>query len=436
MIDPYYFHQENGVVIGEGEGADMIPEDKDQTRWEGVGGELSHDHAVIGHGQLGVDGLRQKDLGDEDLDRMLQSNVLDALVDLDFSQAELDGIVHRSSPAEGRGRKRSLSFGWEDAEQPLESTHEAQSKVGQGMATMSDHMLGLEGREMSAEPQIAGTGDRKDGKGKRVLKPERMERKAIREKRRREEVNTKFEQLLVVLKAAEALAGMAPSSHDPNSVTPSSSAMRRVEMLSRTIAVLKKFMAKQRSSCSSQQTPETQIVGKELVAAHHTNVSVAPAPATSQGWSAPSGTVTTQPTVAAGTPSAPGVTSYHPSPSRMPGLQGQPFFIAVPMFMPNPAGVVSSAACSAPIGTVTPNVVSRVEKNTPVPALMTGFSPSPPRKASIPAGSKHGGMNLSGAAAAVAAGFPPMMPVPMPQFAAQALTSDGDDEEPTHAVCA
>ncbi|CAB1103787.1 unnamed protein product [Ectocarpus sp. CCAP 1310/34] len=92
--------------------------------------------------------------------------------------------------------------------------------------------------------------------GKRPLNPDRMERKASREKRRREEVNEKFDQLLQVLEEAEATSGLEPpAAKDGKTAAHACINGRRVEVLSRTIQVVKKLLRERREALAGVPPP-------------------------------------------------------------------------------------------------------------------------------------------------------------------------------------
>ncbi|CAM9932919.1 unnamed protein product, partial [Ectocarpus sp. 8 AP-2014] len=94
------------------------------------------------------------------------------------------------------------------------------------------------------------------GGGKRPLNPDRMERKASREKRRREEVNEKFDQLLQVLEEAEATSGLEPpAAKEGKTAAHACINGRRVEVLSRTIHVVKKLLRERREALAGVPPP-------------------------------------------------------------------------------------------------------------------------------------------------------------------------------------
>ncbi|CAN0485424.1 unnamed protein product [Ectocarpus sp. 12 AP-2014] len=83
-----------------------------------------------------------------------------------------------------------------------------------------------------------------------------MERKASREKRRREEVNEKFDQLLQVLEEAEATSGLEPpAAKEGKTAAHACINGRRVEVLSRTIQVVKKLLRERREALAGVPPP-------------------------------------------------------------------------------------------------------------------------------------------------------------------------------------
>ncbi|CAM9535088.1 unnamed protein product [Discosporangium mesarthrocarpum] len=304
-----------------------------------------------------------------------------------------------------------------------------------------------------------------------------MERKATREKRRREEVNEKFEQLLMVLEAAEASTGLCSASNSSGAPPPfpSSASMRRVEVLSRTITLIKKLVARRsQGACptSVQHQPQgaTSAPEESPMAAPLTTASPSPFAVT------PPLQLPTQPLQSAGVPSSlqggtTAVTSASPQQlldlaaaaysGAGPGQQlpGQPFFIAVPMFVPNPGTTAATVAAGGDVGPqIGVGAVNSVLGGQ-MPATMPTSGPpdgcvskseegleqpvSAPEpnhmaealKAPLPMAGpgvlKGLGIITSEAMAAV-----DVATLPLPPFVAQAISGTGEDEEVTHAVCA
>ncbi|CAM9527733.1 unnamed protein product [Ectocarpus sp. 6 AP-2014] len=83
-----------------------------------------------------------------------------------------------------------------------------------------------------------------------------MERKASREKRRREEVNEKFDQLLQVLEEAEATSGLeTPATKEGKTAAHACINGRRVEVLSHTIQVVKKLLQERHEALAGVPPP-------------------------------------------------------------------------------------------------------------------------------------------------------------------------------------
>ncbi|CAM9554593.1 unnamed protein product, partial [Hapterophycus canaliculatus] len=248
---------------------------------------------------------------------------------------------------------------------------------------------------------VAGAGAA--GGGKKPLNPDRMERKASREKRRREEVNEKFEQLLQVLDDAEATSGLEPDNAEEGKPGTANACIngRRVEVLSRTIKILKKLLEDKRNAISGGPTSATsglcggdgggdggeeeeeeegpvlhsllerKLIQEEkppLLAGSAATAAAAGAGASPSG--VPDGLGAKAPAlVAAGSTSVSGAKTANPSPTlvhhmtmpvpghhhapimmppgfpgmsaphSMPSHPGQPIFIAVPMYMPQGQGM-------------------------------------------------------------------------------------------------
>lgn len=307
-------------------------------------------------------------------------------------------------------------------------------------------------------------------------------------------MNEKFEQLLKVLEDAETTSGLEPpTSADGNASTNACINGRRVEVLSRTINVLKKLLrerlnphpASTSAPCSPEEGPTERRNPEEEM---HLALSTTGIPTTSVSDSAAGakssmGAVdlesaaavqNAQPAVSAtvGAPastaaaaSAPAVpalnraavhhmampmSAHHPSmtvppgfaASIPPGMSGQPIFIAVPMYMP-PGQGMPPAESGAPLqqvqmrGIAAPAATDdgvdscdggdKVEGSCeplPAPALAVAKVPS------ALAGAKDAWTMSPGV------NFQSMMALQMPQFVTQALSTDDDDEKPTHAVCA
>lgn len=263
-------------------------------------------------------------------------------------------------------------------------------------------------------------------------------------------MNDRFDQLLRVLEEAEATSGL-----EPPIPTEGQAAMnacingRRVEVLSRTIAVLKKLLRERRqfsldstqdvgctsnqghgdkttvdcgmgsglsepkadrasttggnivntaAATGSTQTPSTQHVA---VPVHgHASLSMPPGFVGVPQVGMPHGTMS-----AAGVPN---------------GLPGQPIFIALPMYMPPGQGVPSVDG----------------QGQTPVPAAPAPATDNAPG----PRTGENVGDSVEGAKKWAilppGVGFQSMVPLQMPQFVTQVLATDDGDEKPTHAVCA
>lgn len=123
-----------------------------------------------------------------------------------------------------------------------------------------------------------------------------------------------------------------------------------------------------------------------------------------------------------------------PGQHGMPGHQGQPIFIAVPMYMPQGQGV-------PPPSSSLPSTVEGSLAQAPAAATVAPSTPAPTSAAAtatVVAETKEAvGMNPPTKAWAMqpGMGFQPMT-LQMPQFVTQALAAEEGDENPTHAVCA
>lgn len=243
-------------------------------------------------------------------------------------------------------------------------------------------------------------------------------------------MNDRFDQLLQVLEEAEATSGL-----EPPILTEGQAAMnacingRRVEVLSRTISVLKKLLRERR-----QFSPDAKDVGCTSNQGHGDKTMVDCGHASTTGGdvvNTEAATGSTQPPstqhvavpvhghaslsvppgflgMPHGTMSAAGVPN---------GLSGQTIFIALPMYMPPGQGV--------------PSVDGQAQTAVPAPATIN---------ASGPRAGENVGDNVEGAKKCAilppSVGFQSMVPLQMPQFVTQVLATDDGDEKTTHAVCA
>lgn len=162
---------------------------------------------------------------------------------------------------------------------------------------------------------------------------------------------------------------------------------------------------------------------------------------------------------------AAGVTGMHPN---MQGRHAQPFFIAVPMFMPpgqgmggtgSAASAEASGESAPPVAPVAPMPAVPSPVPPPAAAVTVAAQPSAASTSILAADEKspcEGKAGFVGALTPMAGvpdvstnvtlgkpswpmpggvGFPPMM-LQMPQFVTQALTAQDGDEKVTHAMCA
>eukprot|EP00903_Cladosiphon_okamuranus_P020594 g18904.t1 len=506
-------------------------------------------------------GLQQEELGSEEFDALLHPNVLDTLADFDLSYTDLGGgggldagqkqqqPTTPTSPKPLAGRKRSFTQactwdnvgpkalseisasllaggGWEGVQAPpapgtppgaftVNPPGPACSSVPPAAAAAAaaappkqeagDRLVGGYNRKAPGAVGCgkgrrgsgAGAGTGGEGAGKRPLNPERMERKASREKRRREEVNEKFDQLMEVLEDAEVTSGLEPpASKEGGKAGPACINGRRVEVLSRTINIIKKLLQARRQSLAAaaaaaaaageEEEPVPHSPGNAAVDQEGASAAASAVCDSPGGGSAPSASFTANAAAnaaaevadaacsapepeargaaetAAATPQAvvhhvampmsghhaslmmppgfAGIQAPHgmpPGQHGLPGHQGQPIFIAVPMYMPQGQGVTSSSssaatasdnAAQAPASAAAAPLLPAVPAATPsaadapsavVAETKEAVGMAPPVKWAIPAGM----------------GFP-QMSLQMPQFVAQALSAEEGDENPTHAVCA
>ncbi|CAM9228527.1 unnamed protein product [Scytosiphon promiscuus] len=572
--------------------------------------------------EAGVGELQQQDMGSDEFEGLLPSNVLDTLADFDFSCADLAVSAgstdtpqqqHLSFSPKLSGRKRSftqacnwdnlgpkaisemsaglLAGGWENgtvtpqflaASSPSPASRVdsfpagtpadavAAAALAPGFphgrefggrtsvsvsvsapgtkhkrppapirshgAAAADSRKGL-GSRCATKPRrggavggVAGAGAA--GGGKKPLNPDRMERKASREKRRREEVNEKFEQLLEVLEDAEATSGLdLATAEEGKSVTANACINgRRVEVLSRTIKILKKLLEEKRDALSGGPTSAATAVGGDgggcgggsgaacrkqeddeeegpvlhsllerkfadeekppLLAAGN------PPGGVPECHRPPAGRARTpfaveDPTAAASATeekdgcnlhvheaqasamtSATGAGTANPAPNLvhhmtmpvpghhhapimmppgfagmsaphgMPGHPGQPIFIAVPMYMPQGQGMGPHTPSPAPaseaaVGQAPPAAPSSSSLSSSA-AANAAATPEAALRDMAGGMKKAMGGSLAKEAWAMPAGmgYPSMTTLQMPQFVAQALSSEEPDETPTHAVCA
>ena len=331
-------------------------------------------------------------------------------------------------------------------------------------------------------------------------------------------MNQKFEQLLQVLEDAESTSGLEPPAAQEAKPAHACINGRRVEVLSRTINVLKKLLQERRDSLAeaaaagascAENVAESGSGGaagpEEMPAllAHGASSTAAVAPAAygscgadptgasfagsatsdSSDAAAPlassseaeaAAAATTIPSARVGAANAavvhhmavpmsghhapmmmpPGFAGMpgHGMPTgapNMPGHPGQPFFIAVPMYMPQGQGVppasaaenTAAAAAQAPAAAAATTAASAPSltavPSTPAPAA----HPAPEMVAAAPAVAE---MKKEAASAPLgkeawslaSMGYQSMMTLQMPQFVTQALSAEEGDESPTHAVCA
>lgn len=295
------------------------------------------------------------------------------------------------------------------------------------------------------------------------------------------QVNQQFDELLKVLEDAEATSGLEPPpAKEGKTAAHACINGRRVEVLSRTIKVLKKLLQERRDSraggaaaveaadspCAQEspgwdgsqraveeETPSLMVAGAAATAPAVSDVyGSAPENArfacdAAEAKDAGNPQVNETPVLAAAAvpgaraeTTAPGVVHHMAMPlsghhtsmmmppgfagmsghamsasNSMPGHRGQPIFIAVPMFMPQgqgmpPQGVESAAQAPAAVAP-SQGVAEEAKPVTTAPSGKETFA--------IPAGMNYQSMVL-----------------PPPQFVTQALSTEGADEKPTHAVCA
>lgn len=282
------------------------------------------------------------------------------------------------------------------------------------------------------------------------------------------QVNEKFEQLMHVLEQAEATSGLEPPPPEEGQQVGACVNGRRVEVLSRTIWVLKKLLRDRRAanepSSSSEQLREDEdaVVPTEalppstvtnFLPAHDIanmalpapdTVAVGPSMASPPASDTPSGAALHMAMPVHGHPAMtmpPGFTMPAGMPAGMANMhnipgQPQPFFFAVPMYMGQGMGSSSSLAACSSEGTTTPD-----GQGVPVPpsaAVEAGTAAAAAATGAPPAEAKPGmpsGVCKEPWAMPAGVGFPPMM-LQMPNFVTQALSAEKGDEKPTHAVCA
>lgn len=298
-------------------------------------------------------------------------------------------------------------------------------------------------------------------------------------------MNEKFEQLLQVLEEAEVTSGLEPPAAAEGQAAGSACINgRRVEVLSRTITVLKKLLRERRDACSSSSAGVAHGEGSSLADSNgggrakreetlpvaSTAAAIPAGPASRcvasvcpAGPAEDSAACSSRPTkapasmgAAAGSASIPTVVHHvalpvpgHPTmalppgfaglaggmsggaPHGMPG-HGQPIFIAVPMYMPPSQGMASI------------DMSTQTQAPTPAAASAMTATAAPATEASTVVAAPAAdvgkpGVGLAGKEAwAMPHGmaFQSMMALQMPQFVTQALSAEEGDEKPTHAMCA
>lgn len=285
-------------------------------------------------------------------------------------------------------------------------------------------------------------------------------------------MNERFEHLLQVLEEAESTSGLEPPAAADGQGAPNACINgRRVEVLSRTIIVLKKLLLERPNSSPNAAASVASEEGRiceshcgrvEDLSQPRPILSAAPADpavlvsdnigrhACPTTGNTEAGTLPQHPhpmvpftlpaaAVPAGMVAAAGGSnlastaalqhmampvSGHPPMSMPPGfarmphsMSGQPIFIAVPMYMPPGQGMAPAEGSAKHQVPVAPTAV----------ASAPGVSSKP---GPVPTGANDAWAMPHGA------GFQSMMALQMPQFVTQALATKEDDEEPTHAVCA
>lgn len=271
---------------------------------------------------------------------------------------------------------------------------------------------------------------------------------------------------------------------------------RRVEVLSRTINVLKKLLKARRGSLAAagvgvgaafeEEEPVSHSLGSATAAFGQEGAASAAAPAVFDfpgGDSAASASLTSlaanaaaEATGAAGgahaqetrvaaaeaanpqavvhhmpmpmsghhaslmmPPGFAGMPGHHGMP---PGQQGQPIFFAVPMYMPQGQGMPPSSSAVEGAESAPQALAAAAAPSLPAaPAALprSATAANPPAPAVVVAETKEAvSMTPPGKAAwAMPAGMGfQHMALQMPQFVTQALSSKEGDEKPTHAVCA
>lgn len=257
-------------------------------------------------------------------------------------------------------------------------------------------------------------------------------------------MNDRFDQLLQVLEEAEATSGLEPPySTEGQAGMNACINGRRVEVLSRTISVLKKLLRERRQfypdttegvGCTSDQdrgdkatvdcgmglAPSEPNVGHALTTGGDV-VNTAGQTATGS-TQAPNTKHVAVPVHRHGSLSMPpgflGMPHGTMSAAGVPnGLSGQPIFIALPMYMPPGQGVPSVDG----------------QGQTAVPAPATDNVPGPKTGENV---SDNVEVGKRWTILPPGVGFQSMVPLQMPQFVTQVLATDDGDEKPTHAVCA
>ena len=262
-------------------------------------------------------------------------------------------------------------------------------------------------------------------------------------------MNERFEQLLQVLETAEATSGLEPPPPAEGQAAGNACVNgRRVEVLSRTITVLKKLL-NERSKSSSVFPEDSHHLGDDkagddavvsgLTEARAGCVSTAGVADVNAGAVNASTqashmqhfalrlnghTPLSMPTGFMGMPGMgipPGVAS---AAGVSPGMSGQPLFIAVPVYMQPGQGVPSADNPGQASATMMPAPASNVAPETgagqQVDASAGGAHAPTAKEWKVSSG----------------VNFESIMPLPLPQFVTQVLAADEGDEKPTHAVCA
>lgn len=297
---------------------------------------------------------------------------------------------------------------------------------------------------------------------------------AMREPRTARQVNEKFEQLLRVLEDAEGTSGLEPPSPEDGQQTSACVNGRRVEVLSRTIYVLKKLLHERRAGASRPCKVAAETEDPVKVAAMPAPATIAESPASGDSTDGAARATLARDAGSCPTPvqasvsgsggvaaAASGVSGSAPAPAvqvsmpvhghpavmlppgfAMPGglqtglagmpqnLSNQPIFIALPMYMPGQgvgSGAAEASTTKAPVHVPSPVTSAATSSQE---AAADEEKPTQSTSPLVSEGTAKEGGSVPGM------GFPPLMTVQMPQFVARALSGQEGVEKVTHAMCA